>query len=215
MLSIIYVVFNARLGSAVDNYAVYLLIGIVIYTQFANSTSAAMQVFVGMSDLAANAVFPKEILVFATVVARTIEFAVSLLVCLGIALLTGVELTLSVLWLFVLIGLQTAFALSVSLILSCLYLYLHDIEHIYQVLLRLLFFLTPIFYTMDFLGDGVVRNIVLLNPLTHLATFARSAILGGGTVVVEMIIAVLVTTLLLAVALAVFKRFEPFIAERV
>jgi len=215
MLIIIYVVFNNRMGSQVENYAVYLLIGIVIYTHFANSTTAAMQVFQGMGALTANAVFPKEILVIATVLSRSIEFAVSCLVCIGIAVLTGVQLTSAVFWIVAVILLQTAFALSVALILSCLYLYLRDIEHIYQVLLRLLFFLTPIFYDMDFIGDGLARNIVMLNPLTHLTIFARGAILGGDSIVRELVITLLFTSVMLYLALLVFRKFEPFIAERV
>jgi ABC-type polysaccharide/polyol phosphate export permease len=165
--------------------------------------------------LAANAVFPKEILVLATVLSRSVEFAVSCLVAIGIALLTGIHLTSAVLWLVPVVLLQSAFALSVSLILSCLYLYLRDIEHIYQVFLRLLFFLTPIFYTMDFIGDGFVRNIVMFNPLTHLAMFARYAILGGDSLVVEMLISLLLVSVMLLLSLLVFRRFEPFIAERV
>lgn len=215
MLAIIYLVFRHRIGNQVENYGLYLLIGIVIYTHFANSTAAAMQVLQGMSALAANAIFPKEILVIATVFSRSVEFAASCLVCVGIALLTGIQLTNGVFWLILVILLQTAFALSVSLILSCVFLYLRDIEHIYQVCLRLLFFLTPIFYTMDYLGDGLARNIVMLNPLTHLTMFARSAILGGESIVMEMMVSLLLVSVMLILALFVFRKFEPFIAERV
>jgi lipopolysaccharide transport system permease protein len=215
MLTIIYVVFNSRMGDLVEHYAVYLLVGIVVYTHFANSTSASMQVFEGMSELTANAIFPKEILVVATVLARTVEFVVSLAVCVLIAALAGVELSAGLAWLPVVVVLQAAVALAVSLVLSCLYLYLHDIQHIYQVLLRLLFFLTPIFYTMEFLGDGVIRDIVTLNPLTHLAHLARGAILGGVPIAGTMALAALLVGLMLAGSLAVFRRFEPFIAEQV
>lgn len=215
MLTIIYVVFNGRIGAEVENYAVYLLIGIVIYTHFSNSTSAAMQVFEGMSELAANAIFPKEILVIATVLSRSIEFAVACVVCIAIAALTGVELTANIVWLVPVILLQTGFALSVALVLSCLYLYLHDIEHIYQVLLRLLFFLTPIFYTMEFLGDGLIHGIVMMNPLTHLTMLARGAILGGESIVGPMIVSAALVTVLLMLAFTLFRKFEPFIAERV
>jgi lipopolysaccharide transport system permease protein len=215
MLSIIYFVFNRRMGQQVDNYAVYLLIGIVIYTHFANSTTAAMQVLQGTSALTANTIFPKEILVIATVLSRSLEFAVSIGVCIGIAILAGVELTGAVLWLPAVVVLQTAFALSVSLVLSCMYLYLRDIEHIYQVVLRLLFFLTPVFYTIDFLGDGFARNCVMAIPLTQLMGFARAAILGGESIATELFFSLLLVSVLLKMSLIVFRKFEPFLAERV
>ena len=90
MLTILYVVFHFHMGKEIENYAVYLLIGLVTYTHFSNSTVAAMHVFHNMSSLAANTIFPKEILVIATVISRSIEFAVSFLVCIGIAVFAGV-----------------------------------------------------------------------------------------------------------------------------
>ncbi len=215
MLTILYVVFNFHMGGQIENYAVYLLIGLVIYTHFSNATMAAMHVFQNMSALTANTIFPKEILVVATVLSRSIEFAISFLVCIGIAWIVGVQITSSVFLILAVIVVQTGFALAIALLLSFLYLYLKDIEHLYQLLLRLLFFLTPIFYNLDYLGDGVIRKVVLLNPLTHLATFGRNAILGGPALWGELAIAALLTLLLLFVSFRIFKRFEPALAERV
>ena len=67
----------------------------------------------------------------------------------------------------------------------------------------------------DYLGDGVIRKVVLLNPLTHLATFGRNAILGGPALWGELAISALLTLLLLFVSFRIFKRFEPALAERV
>lgn len=215
MLALLYVVFNYHMGGQIENYAVYLLIGLVIYTHFSNSTAAAMRIFENMGALTINAVFPKEILVIASVLSRSIEFAISFVVCIAIAWIVGVKPGPTVFLVLLVIVVQSGFALAVSLLLSFLYLYLKDIEHLYQLLMRLLFFLTPIFYQLDYLGDGVVRQIVLMNPLTHLATFARNAIFGGPTLWGELLVSVLLTLMLLLVSFRIFKRFEPVLAERV
>lgn len=215
MLMILYVVFHFHMGKEIENYAVYLLIGLVTYTHFSNSTVAAMHVFHNLRSLTANAIFPKEILVIATVISRSIEFAVSFLVCIGIAGFAGVQLTGSVFLIVAVILVQTAFALAVSLILSFLYLYLRDIEHIYQLLLRVLFFLTPIFYNMEYLGDGIIRTVVMMNPLTHLTMFARSAIFSGESILMGLAVFGLLTLVLLVMSFLAFKRFEPNLAERV
>ena len=214
-LIILYIIFQNRVGSRVEHYAVYLLTGIVVYTHFANSTSAAMQVFRNMSALAAETVVPKEVLVLATVLSRSIEFAVACVICILIAALAGVQLTGAVIWVAAVVVLQSLFTLSVALVLSCVFLYLRDIEHIYQVLLRLLFFLTPIFYDLDFVGDGIVRTVVMMNPLTHLTLLVRSAILGSGALWSELAICLAMTAVMLGLGLALFRRFEPYIAERV
>lgn len=215
MLSILYVVFNFHMGAEIDNFAVYLLIGLVIYTHFANSTAASMRVFYNMRAVTANAVFPKEILVVAAVLSRSLELAISFVICIAIAWFTGVTITSSVSLLLAVIVIQTGFALSVSLILSFLYLYLKDIDHLYQLVLRILFFLTPIFYELDYLGDSAIRTVVLMNPLTQFAMIARSAIFGVGTSWEPLLVSAVFSLALLVMSLAVFRWFEPALAERV
>jgi ABC-type polysaccharide/polyol phosphate export permease len=63
-----------------------------------------------------------------------------------------------------------------SLILFVLLRYIGDI---YQVFLRALFIITPLFDTMTFLGHGTAKSIVLLNPLTQLINFLGAVGIKG------------------------------------
>ena len=67
----------------------------------------------------------------------------------------------------------------VSLLLACVYPMARDVEHIYQVFLRALLFVTPIFYTASILGDGAATYLVLLNPLAQLLELSRGVLIGG------------------------------------
>jgi ABC-type polysaccharide/polyol phosphate export permease len=78
-----------------------------------------------------------------------------------------------------------------------------------------MFFLSPIFYTMDFLGNGIARDVIMMNPLTFLMKFARAAILGGESIASEVFLFLFMTMVMMAVALIVFRKFEPYLAERV
>ena len=71
MLGVMLLFFSARMSEGVENYPLYLLIGIVHYTHFANSTSASMTVLQSLGGLTKNAIFPKEILVLGTVLSRS------------------------------------------------------------------------------------------------------------------------------------------------
>ena len=73
MLSLLFVLFNARLGEKIDHYAIFLLIGLVQYTHFSNSTNRWMPVLLSMRDLTSDAIFPKELLVIGSVIADVIE----------------------------------------------------------------------------------------------------------------------------------------------
>ena len=215
MLTVIFVLFRFKFGGTTEHYAIYVLIGIVPYTHFSNCTSAGMTVLRNMGQLTGQALFPKELLVLSVVLSRTVEFVIALCIATIIAYISGVAFSWSVLALPIVLGLQIIFALWVSLILSWVYLLARDIQHVYQICLRLLFFLSPIFYTRDLLKENTIGQFVLMiNPLTHLIDYTRTLILDGKLFSVDAVcIFLLINLLMVYVGYHLFKRFEPHFTE--
>lgn len=215
VLGLLFVVFNIKFAERIEHFPIYLLIGIVHITHFSMCTSSSMSILVRMKNLTVNTTFPKETLVMASVIANTFEFILSLMVCIMIAFFSGVALNISIVLSLMVILMQTMFVLWVSLLLSCLYVFIADINHIYQVFLRMLFFITPVFYDLSFLDNGIAKNIALANPLTHLMSLSRNLILSGQFASFEFVgWFLLVNSALVVIALRVFRRFEPNFAER-
>jgi lipopolysaccharide transport system permease protein len=215
LVAVLYIFFQARLGSEIEHYALYLLIGVMHYTHFSTGTSAAMHVLLSMRQLTAQVIFPKELLVLGSVVANSFEFVLEMLLVVILAALGGIPLTGELLWLVPVMVLQFVLVLWVSLVLACLNVFVRDLTHLYNVFLRLLFFITPIFYAPDFLGSTPARLVLYLNPLAQLMTMSRSIILdgippspGGILLFFGLNGAALFT------AWRLFKRLEPRFAER-
>jgi ABC-type polysaccharide/polyol phosphate export permease len=169
-----------------------------------------------MKQLTSNTILPKEVLVIGTVIANAIEFVIAMVICVLIAYWSGIKLSWAILFLPLVIILQLLMVMWVSLFLSCIFVFVKDIAHIYQVFLRILFFITPTFYTPDFLGGGPARYIVLLNPLAHLLSFSRSLIIEGrlfpGS---PFLVLTFVNVILTVLGFLVFKRYEQRFAEYV
>jgi len=174
-----------------------------------------MKCLKSMKNLTKNTIFPKEIIVFSSIISSFIEFIISLLLCYIIALISGINFSpYFILAVPLIIVLQLSIVLWISLFLAPLFLVLKDIEHIYQILLRVLFFITPIFYVISFLGEGLAKTVVLLNPLTHLITFSREIIINNNYFIMkEVTIFLMVNIILILIAFMVFKRLEPRFAE--
>jgi len=216
LLLILFIFFNLRIGREIEHYAIYLLIGLIHYTHFSNTTNASIDILEVMRQLTSNTIFPKEVLVIGSVIVNTIEFAISMLICILFAYFSGVRLSWMVSLLLLVFLLQIMLVLWVSLILSCSYVFFKDIRHIYQVFLRILFFITPIFYTADFLGGRIAGYIVLFNPLAHLINLSRTIIIGGDLFPLKLFIIFFVLNMLLIyVGLQIFKKNEPRFAEYV
>jgi len=216
MLLVLFTFFSLAMGRNVEHYVVHLLIGIVQYTHFSNSTFASMRILSNMKQLTRDTVFPKELLVLGSVASYVREFVISVIIVLLVAFFTGVDFSYSILLLPLVLILQLLLVVWVSLLLSGLFLFVKDIDHIYQVLLRVLFFITPIFYDLAYLGDGVAKEIALMNPLTHLICFSRVIIIGKSTPSFKVMAwFFLINIFLIYLAYKVFKKFEPSFAERI
>lgn len=216
MLGVLFVFFRTHVGQDIKHYPVYLLIGLIHYTHFSSSTGAGMVALSAMRSLTRDTVFPKEILVMSSVIANSIEFVISLLICIALAYLTGIKLSWASSMLPLILLLQMMLVLWVSFILACCYVFVKDIGHIYQVFLRLLLFITPIFYGTSFLGEGIAKHIVSFNPLMYLINFSRLVIIDGEFFPARsFFIFGLLNALLICLGVQIFRKCEAVFAERI
>lgn len=215
-VGLLFALFSSQLSNEIQYYALYMLVGIVFYTHFSNATAASISVLQSMGALTRNGVFPKELLVIASISTHTVDLVLSTLVCVLIALLYGVPLTASVFALPLVLILQIVLVLWVSLLLSSFYVFVRDLQHIYNVFLRLLFFITPIFFAFSFVGQGLGRYMLLANPLSHTIIFARELLTKGQLFSMRDFTVLFATnTVMLLVSYRLFKRLEPMFAENV
>lgn len=215
-VALLFALFSSQLSNEIQYYALYMLIGIVFYTHFSNATGASISVLQSMGALTRNGVFPKDILVIASISTHTIDFVLSILVCVFIAFIYGVPISVSILALPFVVILQIMLVLWVSLLLSSFFVFIRDLQHIYNVFLRLLFFITPIFFALSFVGHGLGRYVLLANPLSHTIIFARELLTKGRLFdLQEFALFFAINAILLLASYKIFKRLEPMFAENV
>jgi lipopolysaccharide transport system permease protein len=68
--------------------------------------------------------------------------------------------------------------LGLGFFLSAANVYLRDIRHMVAVGLSLLFYLSPIFYSIDSVPEAY-RSIISVNPITHLLDAYRAILIEG------------------------------------
>lgn len=214
MLLVLYLFFSRRVGEGIPHYAIYLLIGLVQFTHFSKSTASAMRVLYRMRSLATNVIFPKDVLVYSSLLSDAPEFILSMVVTVVIAVVAGVPVSWAMLGLPIVIVLQLLLVLWVSLLLAVTYVFVHDLDNVYEVALRLLFFMTPIIYSISILSPAAQR-LALLNPLTHAIGYTRMLILEGRLPPLAPLAGFFLLNLVLAYgALVIFRRAEPALIEQ-
>jgi len=214
MMGMLFAYFHMNAGRDVKHYAIFLLLGMVHYTHFSNSTSLAMNALIASPQLARHVILPKEVLVIGSVLASSVEFVASLLVCVALACFTGIPISWAMLGLPFVVLLQILFVTWVSLLLSAAQVFVRDLSHIYQVLLRLLFFATPIFYAKAFLRNSLALEMVRFNLLASLIGLSRGSVIEGQMLSFRAFLTLAaIHTAALWAAFRWFKRREPSFAE--
>ena len=228
LFSMIYAVFGHifRLGSISHYYPVSLLMGIVVFTFFGDGSSVGMWSLVQRESLLRKLSFPRLIIPASATLSAAITFAVNSIVIVTFIAWNDIGPRLTWLLVVPLILELYVFILGVALILSALFVRLRDVGQVWDLVLQLIFYASPIIYPIGFLPP-FARKIVFLNPLTQVLQDLRSVLLYPdlkpnrltiaetfGTSAAR-IIPVSIALLTLLVGVVFFRHEEPWFAERV
>jgi ABC-2 type transport system permease protein len=178
MMLVMGIVFSA-LFSHVEGYVAYLLSGLIAWTFFAQTTSAAIYQIVWGGALIRRIYIPLSAFTISSIGTGLVNLFLSLTPLLLIMLVVGKPIRWSILFLPIPILFLTAFALGISLILSTMTVYFPDIKEMYQIIVQAWMYLTPIMYPADILPEQYRFWMLHLNPMYYMIQMFRAPIYEG------------------------------------
>jgi ABC-2 type transport system permease protein len=226
LFTMLYFIFGRvfRLGEISEYYPLSLLIGIVLFTFFSDATSIALYSIVARDSLLRRLSFPRLIIPTSATLTAAMTFGVN---CVVVAVfIAWQEITPRLTWLLLVpLVLQLyLLVLGVALILGTLFVRLRDIGQVWELLLQLMFYASPIIYPVGFLPPWA-RDLAFLSPFTQILQDVRSVVLyadhpenritAADALAAGHLAPVVVTIGILLFGLWLFRREEPWFAERV
>ncbi len=166
-------------------FPVYVLSGNIVFGLLRNSTVNSLPCIVNNYDLLSKTRIVHEIFPLSNVFSATVNFFFSMIaLCLVMVIFIakpGVGFHYSMLMTFVpFLPAFILFCLGVSFVLSTIYIRFRDIKHIYDIVLTLWMYLTPIFYSLELVeGHKTATAILKLNPMFHYVTYFRTLLTGS------------------------------------
>jgi ABC-2 type transport system permease protein len=213
-----------RLGAQVEHYPVFLLMNMVLFGFFQESSSAAVPSIVGQEWIVRKTQFPRLAIPLAVVLTALFNLVLNLVVVFVFILAFGVSPTWTWLLLPVIIAMMFVITLAVSMIVSSLYPRFRDIGIIWTVFVTALFYATPVLYPIERVEATSHRlaQVIALNPFSPILELARKWIISpdapapgsaaaGGPV--RLAISLGITLVICVTAVWVFRREAPRIAE--
>lgn len=213
LFGVMWLVFSTFVRWDIPNYQLYLLLGIMIWNFFTESTSQGLMSLASKIGIIKKVYFPRIIIVLASTVSAFIGLFFNLLVFVLFALFAGLHFNfVMLLFVFLLIPLYIL-SLGISLCLAGLYIKFRDINQVWEVFLQLGFWLSPIVYPLHFVPEKY-QFYLFLNPITGIIQYARLILVEATIPPLTSWFYVYAAALLcFSIGMFVFHRFEPATAE--
>jgi len=194
-------------------YVVFLFSGLTFWNFFANSLITASNCLTGNASLLSKLYFPRVILPTASVLARLVDFGFSLIVLVIFMIAYRIMPGGSLVYLPVLLVIQLFFTLGMAYIVAALNVLYRDINQIVPVLMLLLIYLSPIFYTMSQIPKSLAKYYIF-NVVGELVGMETGVLFGKLAIQWQVVgMYALVSVAVFLIGLFVFHRIEPLFAE--
>jgi len=213
LLGVLYMVFTNVFKNTIENFPLYLLLGLILYNTVQKGTELGLSSISSKGDLIKQVYFPRMIpAVSATTTAAIILTFEMIVFGIFMAIFQFVP-SITILLLPLILLLECFLILGLCLPLSVLNVKFNDIQFIWKVVLQAGFFLTPIFYTLDILPE-TLQNILKFSPMVQIMNMARDVTLYNTIPSIESItIAIVSTTVVFVIGFGIFYKLKSKIVE--
>ena len=217
MMVVMSIVFSTIFGQSRNGsitpemYPLYLIVGNITFSVMSESTNQALMSIIAASSLLKKVkvhrwVFPVQKVLFSLV-----NFAFSLVAVALVMMWFHVLPTWHLILLPVCLLLLMCFCMGLDMMLSALAVFFRDVMHLWTVVITAWMYLTPIFWTTDYISQMArwIQVLVVVNPMYNYLQFMRDIFLfNTAPSMLTLGLCVFWAVVALVVGYAVFHKTE-------
>jgi ABC-2 type transport system permease protein len=195
-----------------DPYIVFLMTALLPWTWFNGSINDMAKAFIRESKLIRSTSIPRSIWVMRITLSKGIEFLLSLPVLVVFVIITQFTKTpahirFDAIYTPLAIVIEAVLIIGLGLIIAPVVVFFRDLERAIKLVLRLLFYATPIVYGIaKFDGHPLIKHVLDLNPLTGIMSIYRASFFAGNLDWPAVLIASIETVVILVIGIFMFRR---------
>lgn len=209
------IVFPYILRVKQENYLIFLIVGVLPWTFVTNVVITGTRSVLDNAEIIKKVYFPREILPISVATSGLVNFIISCLIIIVFVVFSGIGLSKYMLLLPVIAIIQYLLLLGIIFITSGINIYMRDLEYIINFFLNMLFYATPIIYSVEMFPEKF-RWILQVNPLANIITEYRDIIFYKQMPNIPILIGTATFSILLViVGYIVFRKVEKGFAEEV
>jgi ABC-2 type transport system permease protein len=184
MTAVYYALFSYLFpNNSIENYPFFILTGLVLWNFYANCLNLGTMAIIGSADIVRKVWFRRELLPMAVMLSNAITTLILLVVVIPIDVIFSPNALKTVILVPVFFALLMTLCFGMACILATATVFFRDISHLVNVILLPLFFMTPIFYSLESFPkqppEWVINLLRYGNPITPYIESIRATALEG------------------------------------
>lgn len=199
-------------------YIVFLLVGLLPWTWFQGAVSDATKAFTSEAKLIRSTTIPRSIWVARQCLSKGIEFVISLPVLVVFVVASNFTDTPATLhWQLVFfplgIVLQAMLSYGLGLMIAPLTVLFRDLERVVRLVLRFLFYLSTVLFSLGELHQLGLEQLAALNPLAGIMCLYRAGLFPRELDSFAILVSLVACPLTLVLGFFVFRRLVPSVLK--
>ncbi|WP_272475075.1 ABC transporter permease [Baekduia alba] len=211
-LAVLVFVFSSVLDLGIPDFPVYVFSGLVAWSAFSTGLSAASTSLIDQRHLVFQPRLPPAVLPVVAVIVPFVDVLMAAPVLLLMLIFSG-ELHATALLFPLVLAVQLVLMVGLAWLVAPASVYVRDVPNIVTLGLMVLFYLTPVFYSLHRIPQQY-EWLLQLNPMTTFLELDRALLLGLPYPSVGHIVGTVALSVLLAVAgWFAFERMRPGLVD--
>lgn len=195
-------------------YPIFLAAALLPWNLFQATILSSAQSLVDNDSLLRKVAFPREVIPYAVVISKLVDFLAAFAVFLVFYVIFGLQLQLSFLLLIPILLIQIVFTTALSLLLSAFNLFYRDIQYLANLFVMMLMYLSPVVYPLELVPEKYLF-LYQLNPLVGIFQGYRAVLFSFEVNVPLLTYSAVVSLVLFITAFGIFKKLEKYFSDAV
>ncbi len=207
-------VFSTIMRAGIEDYYLFLFVALIPWIFFSGSISAGASCVIAQKEMVKKIYFPREVLPIAHVTCQLVNMLLSFIVVFAVLIFSGKGISIrALLYLPIVVVAEYLLAISITMIVSAVTVYLRDLEHILAIFTMAWQFLSPVMYSVDMVPEGL-RKLFYMNPMTPIIVAYRDIFYyKKEPEIATLIHGGIFSIVLLIIGCFVFERLKKHFAE--
>lgn len=199
-------------------YFLFLVVGLLAWQWFNASVLETSRALLAEAKLVRSTSLPRELWVIRVVIAKGIEFLLSLPILVAFTLFYLLSGETSLNWRLVLlpVGLVLQFLaqVGIGLLLAPMTVIVEDTQRVVRIIMRMTFYCTPIIYSLDKAPEWL-QKVLWFNPMSGVLELYRAGLFDEPLVAAPILGSIAATAVFLLLGWLVFARLERSVLKEI